>query len=135
MRISDWSSDVCSSDLSDSCGRRGDHVAVLAEAADRAVLLLEFIADGDPRGRTDRQGRSRIAGGRMAECGADLFPEDRLAWCASVAAGGSCAGGRAAPPDSRVDLQPSNCRLGTALTFPLAPPQDPKSGVQGKSVS
>src|SRR3546814_8661867 len=91
MRISDWSSDVCSSDLrqvglvpagpelrrgvpgslrdnpvllgdvarrwrqqhdsgrlcrgcSDSCGRRGDHVAVLAEAADRAVLLLEFIA-------------------------------------------------------------------------------------------
>src|SRR3546814_8173211 len=56
MRISDWSSDVCSSDLYHRVRRRASDVAaVLAEAADRHVehawirLPHRVVAEAEPR--------------------------------------------------------------------------------------
>src|SRR3546814_10608835 len=56
MRISDWSSDVCSSDLVDR-GHGGGHDA--AREGDRLALVLPRAGDGDGR---DRGGPRELRG-------------------------------------------------------------------------
>src|SRR3546814_6890200 len=52
MRISDWSSDVCSSDLDGRCGEHGGHVA----AGDTGDASYNHVGTAGAR---DRQGRGR----------------------------------------------------------------------------
>src|SRR3546814_20673846 len=72
MRISDWSSDVCSSDLADLAGRRAAQLVVVAEvgvadplrragAAFAAVRLRNCVDGG--RGRGGGQGFAAVEAG------------------------------------------------------------------------
>src|SRR3546814_15032990 len=48
MRISDWSSDVCSSDLADGTGERAVTMKAIRPALASAVLLLLSATAGSP---------------------------------------------------------------------------------------
>src|SRR3546814_14906845 len=63
MRISDWSSDVCSSDLAAAPGRRSRHLPVGARRR-RAALRAEAGARADPHRRGGRPARRRARTGR-----------------------------------------------------------------------
>src|SRR3546814_7698527 len=54
MRISDWSSDVCPSDLMSfhNLGERGPHVT--ARSADWDAALTDAVTDTDPERRAER---------------------------------------------------------------------------------
>src|SRR3546814_2265879 len=64
MRISDWSSDVCSSDL--------------ALAADGADVIINGFGDADAI-EAERAGLEAISGGRAAHDGADLTKPEEIA--------------------------------------------------------
>src|SRR3546814_7989592 len=67
MRISDWSSDVGSSDLSSSAAKNHDFVAVITDAADYAALTAELDAND---GATTSALRRRLAAGAYARTAA-----------------------------------------------------------------
>src|SRR3546814_14490084 len=61
MRISDWSSDVCSSDLA------ALHAGLLAEAEPRPVLVVEQRAGGAGGDAGEAEGAARSVDGDAAE--------------------------------------------------------------------
>src|SRR3546814_2495914 len=81
MRISDWSSDVCSSDL----GRGAEREAgVVDQHVDVAERCGDRIQPGLPR-----VGVADVEGGRVHDVGADAF--DQLLQAVDAAAGGADA--------------------------------------------
>src|SRR3546814_10803136 len=69
MRISDWSSDVCSSDLSPRLGPRTRRMPGLFRARGRETHLSDRLADRHRRPRRRNIGR-RAAGGALRDRGA-----------------------------------------------------------------
>src|SRR3546814_20420778 len=106
MRISDWSSDVCSSDLHAGVGRLliaeiadhqrrsgGPHLADLALVQLRAVLVADFhdhvprgLAAVDDGANTLRAALGRVAAGRSDErrVGAECVRPCRYRWSEST---------------------------------------------------
>src|SRR3546814_12432256 len=74
MRISDWSSDVCSSDLEDAVSDQRpqfevDRAFVLDREVGNAASRIQPVGGGDRAGGTDldaaRTGAAMVAGGRV----------------------------------------------------------------------
>src|SRR3546814_15900524 len=73
MRISDWSSDVCSSDLHEESGQHHERIREEAQEETnvprdpRPDLASEQSAGDQPRAKTEEQIHQRVVGGRSDE--------------------------------------------------------------------
>src|SRR3546814_10090409 len=94
MRISDWSSDVCSSDLvargDEALARAGDDISALRRAHEMAAVAravdgddetvvdyLERVDRADTLWELNRDGEHALAGGRYGEDGGGALAKDR----------------------------------------------------------